>query len=90
MASSLVLKLFPLTTNPWLNSAAFCLAALVYVDGAGAVFGAAGGVVVRVLATHVAWGTAVAVDDDGGVSGSDDDGGDGAVGSSAPDGAGIL
>ena len=38
----------------------------------------------------VAWGTAVAVDDDGGVSGSDDDGGDGAVGSSAPDGAGIL
>ena len=52
--------------------------------------GVGGANVVRVLATHVAWGTAVAVDDDGGVSDSDDDGGDGAVGSSAPGGAGIL
>ena len=52
--------------------------------------GVGGGNVVRVLATHVAWGAAVAVDDDGGVSGSDEDGDSGVVGSSAPGGAGIL
>ena len=52
--------------------------------------GAGGANVVRVLATPVAWGTAVAVDDNGGVSDSDDDGSGGVVGSSAPGSAGIL